>query len=201
MARWIIASIMAASVIVPPFPRSVCTASVFYAAHPMEFAGIISSAGAQALPQKRQEFRSRIRSVLKSLHPLVPYSDHAVELLFMTAAHETKLGWRLVQTRGPARGIFQMEPKTERYILDRLRLKHPMLHDRVMAAAGWSWNSSLLTENIDYQIAMARVYYFLRSREVPKASHSMAEAAKRHWNTKHGKAKASDYLIAYHRYR
>lgn len=201
MSRWTIALIITAFVIVPQPRKSICTASISYAALPGEFAGTTSVANVCAAPHTWPKLKARVQEVLRRLHPHVPYSEDAVRLLLMTAAHETKLGKRLVQVRGPAMGMFQMERKTEIDTLERLWSKHPNVHHAVMSVIGWSWHPRLLMEDIDYQIAIARAYYWLRTRKVPSCPEMQAMTAKRHWNTKAGKAKVRDYLLAYHSHK
>jgi hypothetical protein len=53
-----------------------------------------------------------IRPVLEYLHPDIPYSHEAEDLLMMIAAHESHLGEYVKQVQGPALGIYQMEPDT-----------------------------------------------------------------------------------------
>lgn len=50
--------------------------------------------------------------VLKYLEPEIPYSESAVNLLLMTAAHESRGGTYLKQINGPALGVYQMDQLT-----------------------------------------------------------------------------------------
>ena len=59
----------------------------------------------------KNDIREAIREVLTYLGK---HSDSAEELLMLTCAVESQLGTYLKQIKGPARGIFQMEPATER---------------------------------------------------------------------------------------
>jgi len=119
------------------------------------------------------------------------WSEGVEELLMITAAQETRLGEYLYQINGPARGIFQMEPKTDRDIWDNyLRYKQDLAeeihkfvspHDDVLLD---------LTANLPYQIVMARVHYLRDPHPIPEATEIMALCSyyKRVWNTYAGKA-------------
>ena len=123
------------------------------------------------------------------------YSNDAVELLMMIAAHESRLGTYIKQVNGPALGIFQMEPAT---------------HDDVWANGdSCISNASLLGYDLEcsetleydlqYQILMARQRLFMKPEALPdsKDKHAMGHYCKKHWNTVHGRAEASDYMHDY----
>ena len=50
--------------------------------------------------------------IIPTLHDLVSFSDDAVQLLLFTCAVESDGGTYLKQLKGPALGIYQMEPET-----------------------------------------------------------------------------------------
>jgi len=149
------------------------------------------------------QLRELIARVLRYLDPEIPYSEDAVELLLMTAAHESRLGTYLKQLRGPARGIFQMEPQTEAGLLEALSARAPSLRAKIAALNlpldgqdGTTSDQDML-HNLAYQVAMARAHYYLKPGRIPHGRREMAEYAKRWWNTRAGKASANDYLAAY----
>lgn len=112
--------------------------------------------------------RETIDIVLFHLQPEIPHSYAARELLMLTCATESHLGRYLMQNKGPARGIFQMEPATERCIHANYLRYHLELRDKVDALYPTSdavaSQVSQMIFNIPYQIAMARIHY----RRVPK---------------------------------
>lgn len=168
--------------------------------------------GCKAAPTKQwrvemdaKQLRELVVDVLKGLEPEIPYSEAAVELLLLTAAQETQLGRWIKQLRGPARGIYQMEPETERHVLAWVRKTHPALADKV-AALNCPGDDKLpggdrdMIFNLAYQTAMARVNYLRFPGEIPTDMADQAIYYKRHWNTPAGKATAIEALLAYRRH-
>jgi hypothetical protein len=150
------------------------------------------------------QFRDFISRVLTDLGLC---SDSAVELLLGTAAQESGFGTYLQQIKGPARGVFQMEPATERDIWDnflcfndRLALSH-----RIRDLSG-AWrggcDSFALEGNLIYQTAMCRVHYLRVPSPLPAANDLVALANywKRHYNTFQGKGTPQEFVRNYHQY-
>ena len=139
-----------------------------------------------------KQLRDLITRVLKEIPS--GYSEDAVELLMMIAAHESRLGTYIKQTNGPALGVFQVEPAT---------------HDTVWEHGGScktnanllaiNWSEAGLEYDLRYQIFIARQRLFMFTETIPsnRMVMKMAEYCKRYWNTKHGKATAYDYHEAY----
>ena len=150
-----------------------------------------------------KQLRELVSRVLRYLDPEIPYSEEAVELLMMTAAHESRLGTFLRQVRGPARGIYQMEPATEQHLLKLIKIKSPSLYKKLMDlnlpldGQDGAETDSDSYHNLAYQTAMARVFYWMKPGAIPKDPRKMAEYAKQFWNTRLGKATVEDYLNAY----
>jgi hypothetical protein len=158
------------------------------------------------------QFReSIIKPVLRYLEPEIPYSENAVELLMMTAAHESRLGHFIHQIGGPANGAFQMEPDTELDIFENYLEYRPELLEKISSLAiGANLGQSdgdagiELCGNLFYATAMARLQYFRDSQSIPNGKLSfdttirdLAHYAKRVYNTEKGKAHADDYYHAY----
>lgn len=152
-----------------------------------------------------------IRPTLKYLDPEIPYSEDAVELLMMTAAHESKLGTYLKQVNGPALGIYQMEPSTATDIWDNflsargrkeLSLRIQDWVKSVICFFSDGTKVYALTYNLVYATAMARVHYYRVPEALPKKEDiaGMARYAKKYYNTHLGKATILDYSRAYERY-
>lgn len=162
-----------------------------------------------------------IRRTLEYLDPLISYSQEAEDLLFMTAAHESHLGTYLKQVKGPALGVYQMEPATHKdiwgnYLVPRdvatqatiygavLNLSHPSRLDDKFDLD--DYGAEELIDNLAYATAMARVHYYRVPEAIPKKSDypntglyliALGEYAKKYYNTELGKARAQDYTDAY----
>ena len=135
----------------------------------------------------------------------IPYSEEAVDLLLLTAAHESKLGTYLMQINGPAVGIFQMEPATHKdhwnYILQRHWL-HKAFSDLRLSCN----DADSMEWDLRYATLMARVHYYRKPEKLPEADgtkeylDNLGAYAKKHYNTVLGKATASKYTQDYYLY-
>lgn len=140
---------------------------------------------------------------LKYLDPVIPYSDAAVELLLMTAAHESSGCKYLHQVNGPALGIYQMEPSTEaslhRHFLQYRRKLDAKVMGLIVKEDGV--RIPLTVCNLSYATAMARVLYYSSPEALPSGYSGMSRYAKQYWNTFKGKATEDDYFNAYNKWR
>lgn len=146
---------------------------------------------------KTQLIELAIRPTLKKLNL---WSPEAETLLAMIAAHESNCGQYIAQIRGPARGVFQMEPATHDDIHKWLKATRPELYQLLHTATGTTRESMVadtMMTDLDYAIAMGRIFFLRISAPIPKTLPEMAVYAKRYWNTYLGKATAEDYLKAY----
>jgi hypothetical protein len=94
------------------------------------------------------------------------YSEDAVELLMMIAAHESKLGTYLRQVSGPALGIFQIEPATHDDAWlngDSIKLNADILGIEYINDT----SPSRLEYDLRYQIFIARQKLFMISEPLP----------------------------------
>ena len=154
-----------------------------------------------------QQLESLINRVLLELDEetggKIKVSPEAVDLIMMTAAHESHLGTFIKQVRGPALGIFQMEPFTHDdhwiYIRDRkwLRDTFERLKEGRKDAGELEWN-------LKYAILLTRIHYYrkpeaLPSKELPTKEYraELAKYAKAYYNTVAGKATWEAYLQDY----
>lgn len=129
------------------------------------------------------------------------FSPAAVQLLIGTCAVESKMGYyRRQMGNGPARGIFQMEPDTEKDIwINYVAYKKGMkdMIKRVSDVDGP--NPSALEFNLTYQVVMARLHY----RRVPQALplfsdiKGMANYWKKYYNTVLGAGTVEKFMAAY----
>ncbi len=152
---------------------------------------------------KPDHLRTLIRETLRYLEPEIPYSETAVELLMMTAAQETQLGKYLVQIRGPARGIYQVEPASEQHVLGVLKIKNMDLYKKLMAINSPADGQGSETDrdiifNLAYATGLARCFYWLKPAPLPeRRSGALAAYDKRYWNTHLGKATEAEAIAAY----
>lgn len=152
-----------------------------------------------------------IQPTLRYLDPEIPYSEDAVELLMMTAAHESHLGTYIAQVNGPALGIYQMEPATEDDIFDNFLKFNYKLAVKIEYLKSDFYEPVVpdLISNLVYSTAMARVHYYrvpeaLPTRKAIKHPEAkldwiidMAKYAKKYYNTELGKATWQQYADAY----
>lgn len=152
----------------------------------------------EPLSINKEQFRALIKEVLEELDL---YSKSAEELLMLTAATESHLGTYLTQVGGPARGVCQMEPATEKDIWNNYLKYKPDLAKRVSETAGT--NTSLaLKANLVYQIVMARIHYLRVKSPLPhhKDIEALASYWKSHYNTKLGKGTVKKAIESYEYY-
>lgn len=163
---------------------------------------------------KPEHLEFLIDLVLTHMHPTVKYSQNAITLLMLTAAVETHLGEYIYQlNKGPAVGIFQMEPRTEmdlwEYILRKPKLASMMKNfgydpPWVLPQRGLRSHTRAAGDLV-YQIIMARIYYWRVREPLPgsnpvKGVWNLAEYWKQHWNTPAGKGTAGQAVRAYQKY-
>ena len=135
------------------------------------------------------------------------YSEHAVELLVGTAAHESHLGKWLRQVKGPALGIYQMEPATHqslwqhhlRFRPDVARVVRSMASQRACKADGSIADNELI-HNLMYATALARVRYRSAKGAIPDTLAGQAGYWKRWYNTPLGKGTVQKYMEDYERF-
>lgn len=147
-----------------------------------------------------------VRPTLQYLDPVIPYSETAVELLMMTAAHESHLGEYIAQVGGPALGIYQMEPATRKDIWKNFLMYRDGLSVKLANLEPDISVVSPLITNLTYATAMARVHYFRVPEALPEGClqneetfRKLAAYAKKYYNTELGKATEEDYYEAYMR--
>jgi len=170
-----------------------------------------------------KQFKEYIETTLKTLVTdtgLPMYSQEAVDLLMMTAAHESHLGTYLWQTNGPAQGAFMVEPETwldTLEYIERKRWWHCIpwttidFHEYVeYVDAGDNEETDPL--NLSDSIVIARMHYWRVSEPLPQAPRTdsgddiddyhraLADYAKKYYNTAAGKATADKYVEDYTRF-
>lgn len=147
---------------------------------------------------KQQFTKYVIEPVLRSMGL---YSEEAVRLLLMIMAHESRKGYYIKQTVGPAVGVYQMEPATHDDIhkfLTARNKRHLVTSFLSVTPVGVGGIPQEMAGNMYYATAMARAFFLRFPESLPKGSdEELAKYAKRRWNTSAGKATWQDYLQAY----
>lgn len=133
------------------------------------------------------------------------YSLAAERLLLGTAAQESQLGRYLRQIRGPALGIYQMEPDTHNDVHRSFLRFNSRLRRAVMSfASGGSGEPApnQLVWNLAYATAMSRVYYLRIQEPLPKADDidAMARYWKKYYNTVAGKGTEEEFKRNFNRF-
>lgn len=111
-------------------------------------------------------------------------------LLCLTIATESNMGQLTKQIGGPARGITQVEPSTEKEALAWLSKRHPKTYEalsrlRVPAKVG----IHEAEYNMAYSIGLAYAVYRMKKADpTKKSAKELAKLYKKHYNTYKGKA-------------
>jgi hypothetical protein len=144
--------------------------------------------------------RDQLRSLIKRvLQPHDLWSQEAEDLLMGTAAQESCLGKYIAQINGPAKGIFQMEPATEKDLWEYIIRKG--LVNLVGSTSGLFCSDLLHLEgNLIYQIIIARIFYRRIKEAIPEGLVLQAKYYKKYWNTELGKATIDQYVKNYTTY-
>ena len=112
------------------------------------------------------------------------------------------MGRYLKQIRGPARGIYQMEPGTYDDIWRNFLIYHPELGTAVSSfAIRRLCGETQICGNIYLATAMARIHYFRVREALPKADDVAGLAAywKHHYNTRRGRGTKAQFMVNYKR--
>lgn len=140
-----------------------------------------------------------------TLDHLNMWSQSAENLLLGIAAQESHMGTFLKQLgSGPALGIYQMEPATEKDIWDNFLKYRPSLMVRVVDLAPSVLNAvgSSLIMSLSYATAMARIHLYRDSEPLPNAYDVQGMAAywKRVYNTHLGAGTEEEFIANYSNY-
>ncbi|MGH6909927.1 MAG: hypothetical protein ACREEG_07045 [Phenylobacterium sp.] len=140
----------------------------------------------------RQFLRSVIQPVLGAM-ALATASTHCADVLLLgTALAESGLVYLRQLNDGPARGFFQMEPRTHDDIWEHYLKNSAFRSGLIVRACGIDDNpgADTLMWNLRYAAAMTRLHYLRVNEPIPPESdaEAMASYHKRHYNTALGKA-------------
>lgn len=148
------------------------------------------------------QFRGFVENVLKEFD-VVPYSKTASEIIMLTCAQESLLGKYIRQNKGPARGVVQIEPNTEKDVWINFIEYRPEIKAKIIEMTGvTSYGNKLALEgNLVYQVILARLVYYRKPQPLPYNNiEDMAYYYKVHYNTILGKAKVEDAIKNYENY-
>jgi len=136
-----------------------------------------------------------------ALKDLVMYSEFASDLLVFTCATESAGGTYIKQLKGPALGIYQMEPTTyndiwQNYIKGKNDLQQILLYN---FEASRMPSEDRLIYDLRFATAMTRIYYARIKDPLPKLASldNLWNYYKTYYNTELGKADYHRALDAY----
>ena len=118
-------------------------------------------------------------------------------LLYLTLVAESDGGYYTRQLgKGPAKGIYQLEPETEKDILKWLKVKHVELYKKIKNLRIPVYLGIHEAEyNLAYSTAMAYMEYFRRGvNPVNSTTEDLARLHKKYYNTYLGKASVNGTL-------
>ena len=149
--------------------------------------------------------KNQLRDLItETLEEIGMNSTAAVNLLMGTAAQESHLGTYIRQVKGPALGVFQMEPFTNDDIWNNYLLyKSDNFKQKIFDAckSDQLFNETLVF-NLKYAIIMARLHYRRVREALPK--HDGVEGLARYWkkyyNTELGKGTVEEFIKNYNRF-
>jgi len=129
------------------------------------------------------------------------YSEESEKLLLGTAATESQFGYYIHQVKGPALGLFQMEPKTHEDIWKNYLSYRPKLVSDILECCDFQGgvDAEEMMSNLKYATIMARLHY-LRVREKIPVSGDILQLGmyyKKYYNTKNGKGSPVKFQMDY----
>ena len=140
-----------------------------------------------------KQLRESIIKVLTKFNMKV--TNNIVNLLVGTACVESDCGKYIKQVKGPACGIFQIEPNTAKDILDnyinyRENLKD--IHNKLFNI--YLTLEENLCYNLAYSIFMCRVFYLRIKEPIPESMIDQAKYWKKYYNTHLGRGTEQLYI-------
>lgn len=143
-----------------------------------------------------------IKPVLNSLDM---DSDAARLLLLCTAAQESRMGHYLKQIKGPACGIWQIEPSTHSDVYKNYLNYRPSLLDKVSSFSRFEFHSMRereLITNLEYACVIARLIYYRIPHPLPNVEDIRGLGA--YWddfyNANPEKGTVDEFMANYHKY-
>lgn len=149
---------------------------------------------------KTDQLEQTIKAVQERMSIVPSNNEGTIDLVLETSATESHRGKFVKQlNNGPARGLFQMEPKTAECLLTWLKNNHRSVYKEVMFFMNKKQNlEQNLTSNVPFQIAMTTAHYwrYLGDSMVEISGDQLNRAMvwKAHYNTRLGKGDVAKYL-------
>jgi hypothetical protein len=136
-----------------------------------------------------------------TLSKLDLWSKSAESLLIGTIAQESQAGYFLKQIKGPALGIYQIEPATHDDVWNNYLMFREELAAKVKKIANTTGSEELI-HNLAYGTAIARIIYLRAPQALPfhKNIGEMAQYWKKYYNTEFGKGTVSAFIYNYSKY-
>lgn len=140
--------------------------------------------------------------IVETLNEINMYSESAVNLLMGTAAQESHLGTYIKQIKGPAKGVFQMEPLTCMDIYENYLIYQPQLLHYILENIAIKFSPNELVWNIKFSIIMCRLHYMRVPKKLPGSDniHEMGCYWKKYYNTNLGKGTIEEFKRNYKRF-
>jgi hypothetical protein len=145
-----------------------------------------------------------------ALHEIGLYSEDAEELLIATCAHESKGSVYIAQIKGPALGIYQIEPKTFYNVWEKMKESYGyngsrgLIYKNIMRGCNFSEDprSDELITNLKFSTMIARVLYYISSEVLPNKDSidEIWEFYKKVWNSSLGKATKDEFVADYKKF-
>jgi len=146
----------------------------------------------------KEQLRELIEETLKEIGL---HSKDAVNLLMGTCAQESHLGEYIKQIKGPALGIFQMEPATFVDIEQNYFRYKKELYEKVKSNSRVSYlYSGLMVYNLKLAICMTRIHYLRVPEKLPNSIEGYAAYWKRYYNTYLGAGTEEEFIHNYKRF-
>lgn len=139
--------------------------------------------------------------ISETLYEIGLHSEDAVNLLMGTAAQESRLGYYIKQIKGPALGVFQMEPATFDDIVKNYLTYKDSLFVRISTNSKIRYASSdQLQFNLKLAICFARIHYLRVPEPLPTTIEGYAAYWKKHYNTYLGAGTEEEFIQNYKKY-
>lgn len=152
----------------------------------------------------KQQLRILVTDSLAPLGEWFLNSDAAINLIMGTIAQESAMGkYRRQLGGGPARGICQMEPATEKDIWSNFLRYKIQLRTRLSSLCSvYGPDPKQMETNDTYAILMCRMHYMRVRVELPDAGdvNGLANYWKLYYNTPLGKGTAKEFIENYKKY-
>ncbi len=129
-------------------------------------------------------------------------SESATNLLLGTIAQESMGGYYLKQIKGPALGIYQIEPHTASDVhVNYLQYRRELLF-KIHKFRNKVSEEINLMGNLHYATAIARIIYYRAKPALPDPNDipGLADYWKEHYNTSAGRGKTEYFVENYRRF-